>query len=172
MSLVSSIIVPGIITLIAVLLLFSKKDLLESFNTGATSGIRLTVSLFPSLLLTCIAASLFTASGAGEILARLLSPITSLLGIPSEILPFLTVRPISGSASSALLAQLFEDYTSDGYIGFAASVIAGSSDTLFYILAIYSSAAGVKNMRYAIPVGLLTMLFTTILACMISGMFV
>ncbi|MBQ7821273.1 MAG: spore maturation protein [Clostridia bacterium] len=172
MKLISSSIVPVILCITAVLLLLSKKGLIESFNKGARSGIKTSVSLLPGLVLMCTAASMFTASGAGELLADILAPVTEFINIPSDILPFLVVRPISGSASNSVLNELFDSIGSDSLSGFTASVIAGSSDTMFYIFAVYFSSVGVKNTRYAVPVGLFAMLFVILLACAVSRIFI
>ena len=171
MKLIASLIVPIVLCICAVLLLSSKLGLLESFTRGAESGIRTALGLLPSLVLMCTAASMFTASGAGELLSRALSPLTSLLGIPGDILPFLVVRPISGSASNSVLTELFKNVGSDSLSGLTASVIAGSSDTLFYIFAVYFSSAGVKNTRYSVPVGLMAMFAVIILSCAVSRLF-
>lgn len=171
MEKVTSLIVPAVLLICAFMLLFSKKDLFDSFITGAESGLKTSVSLLPSLVLMCTAASMFTASGAGDILARLLAPITGFFGIPKEIVPFLVVRPISGSASNSVLAELYDTAGVDSLAGFTASVIAGSSDTMFYIFAVYFAAAGVKNSRYATAAGLFTMLAVTVLACALSRVF-
>ncbi len=172
MELLTSLLIPIIICLCALLLLLSKKDLADSFFTGAQSGIKTTVGLLPGLVLMCSAASMFTASGAGEILSKLLSPLTTLLGIPGEILPFLIVRPISGSASNSVLVDLFSRVGSDSLAGFTASVIAGSSDTMLYIFAVYFSAVGVKNTRFAIPIGFISMLAVIILSTIIARAFI
>ncbi len=172
MRIISSLILPVTLCFIALLMLASKKELLESFNTGARSGIKTAVSLLPGLVLMCTAAAMFSSSGASELLSRILAPVCSFLGIPSEILPFLIVRPISGSASNSVLVDLFESYGCDSLEGFTASIIAGSSDTLFYIFAVYFSSVGVKNTRYAIPAGLISTLFVTVLASALAKIFI
>lgn len=171
MQKIASLIIPGVLFICAGMLLFSKKNLYESFICGAEAGLKTSVSLLPGLVLMCTAASLFFASGASEIVSRLLCPITDRLGIPSGILPFLAVRPISGSASNSVLAELYKNVGADSLEGFTASVIAGSSDTMFYIFSVYFSAAKVKNGRYAVIAGTVTMLAVIITACAVSRIF-
>ncbi len=171
MQKITSFSVPCLLLICAWMLLFSKKDLASSFIKGAGEGLKTTVSLMPGLVLMCTAAAVFTASGAGEMLSKLLKSPAKLLGIPSDILPFLTVRPMSGSASSSMLTELYQTAGVDSFSSFCASVIAGSQDTMFYIFALYFSAAGVKRSRYALPAGLFTMLAITILACALSRIF-
>jgi spore maturation protein B len=163
--------VPALLLVCALLLLLSKKDLFSSFISGAESGLETTVKLLPGLVLMCTAASLFTASGAADVLTSILSPITSRVGIPAEIVPFLTVRPISGAASNSVLTELYKTSGADSLAGFTASVIAGSSDTMFYIFAVYFSAAGVKRTRYAVVSGVVTMLAVILFGCFIARLF-
>ena len=171
MEKITALAVPLLLFICSILLLFSKKDLFGGFMSGAESGLETTVKLLPGLVLMCTAASLFTASGAAEILVTLISPITSLLGIPAEIVPFLAVRPVSGAASSSVLTELYKASGVDSFAGFAASVIAGSSDTMFYIFAVYFSAAGVKKTKYATLSGILTMLAVIIFGTFIARLF-
>ena len=114
---------------------------------------------------------MFSASGAGKYLSELVSPVTELFGIPSEIVPFLIVRPISGSASNSVLSQLYTELGADSFAAFTASVIAGSSDTLFYIIAVYFSAVKIKNTRHAVTAGICTMLTVVVISCFVSRIF-
>ena len=100
-----------------------------------------------------------------------ISPVTELLGIPSEIVPFLIVRPISGSASNSVLSELYREFGADSFPAFTASVIAGSSDTLFYIIAVYFSAVKIKNTRHSVAAGICTMLTVIVLSCFVSRIF-
>lgn len=171
MNSVSSLIMPLILGICGIFILFSKKKLFDSFIEGAEGGIRTAVSLLPTLVLMCTAASMFTASGGGRILADMLSPVTDIFKIPGTVLPFLAVRPISGSASNSVLGELFQSVGCDSPDGFTASIIAGSSDTMLYIFAVYFSAVGVKNTRYATLVGMVSMLAVIILASFIAPYF-
>ena len=171
MQYLTNLVLPGLLCFCALFFLFSKKELLDIFITGAESGIKTTVNLLPGLVLMCTAAAMFTASGAGEILSQVFSPITGLFKIPDSILPFLIVRPISGSASNSVLCELFDKAGPDSIGGFTASVIAGSSDTMLYIFAVYFSAAGVKNTRYALPIGFISMFAVILLSCFIAPFF-
>lgn len=156
----------------ALLILFSKRNLFDSFISGAFDGMRCAVKLLPTLVIMCTAAAMFTASGAGALITALISPITDFLGIPGELLPFLAVRPISGSASNSVINELFSEYGADSLVGFTASVIAGCSDTVFYIVAVYFSAVNIKNTRYALPVGIISMLVVCVVCAHIARLFV
>ncbi len=171
MELVSALAVPAVLCLCSVIILFSKKDCFGAFLRGAEKGVKTAFSLMPTLVIMCTAASMFSASGAGKYLSGLVSPVTRLLGIPSEIVPFLIVRPISGSASNSVLSQLYTELGADSFAAFTASVIAGSSDTLFYIIAVYFSAVKIKDTRHAVAAGIFTMLTVVILSCFVSRIF-
>ena len=170
-EIISSFIVPGVLCVCSFIMLFSKKDGFGAFLRGAEKGVKTAFSLMPTLVVMCTAAAMFTASGAGRFLSGIVSPITDLLGIPSEIVPFLIVRPISGSASNSVLNELYRELGTDSLASFTASVIAGSSDTLFYIIAVYFSAVKIKNTRHAVSAGICTMLTVIIVSCFVSRFF-
>jgi len=164
-------IVPLVLASVGALMLFSRREksqlYFDAFVSGAKYGIETAVKLLPTLVALLCAVSMFNASGAAELLAKLLSPILGALGIPTELATLLLVRPVSGSASSALAAELFSRISPDSYAGRCASVILGSSDTAIYIVAVYFSAVGVKKARHTLPAALTVMLVCAVLACAI-----
>lgn len=166
MSFFSSLSVPLVLCLFAVLLLATrKKDTLSAFTTGAEQGLRTTVSLLPTLILLMVGISMFSASGLPERLAELLSPITEPLGIPGELLPLLLLRPVSGSGSTAMLTDLFDRYGADSLPGLCASILMGSSETLLYVFAVYFGSVGVRRTRHAFPTAFLVMMLCIFLSC-------
>lgn len=148
----------------------SKKDLFSEFIKGAREGFDTCVKLLPTLVALIAAVSMFNASGAADIIASFLSPLCSFLGIPSEIIPFLTVRPVSGGASTAMISELFVKYGADSFAGRCASVIMGSSDTIIYIIAIYFASVQIKKTRHTFPAAFLTMLFCIFFSCLITNL--
>lgn len=146
----ASIVIPLIIVMVGGLMALSKKNATEAFLSGARDGLNTCVSIFPSLLLLNVAVSMFNASGAIDILCKFLSPLADLLCIPSSILPIIVMRPISGSATTAMMQELLEKFSPDSFTGFCASVIAGSSDTIIYTLSVYFASVGVKKSRHAV----------------------
>lgn len=168
----SSLTVP-LILLICGLLLFSKKrDLFPSFIEGAKSGLSASVSILPTMVILLTSISMLRASGATEAVSSALAPILSAIGIPSEILPLLLIRPFSGSATSAAFVSLLKEVGADSYPALAASVIMGSSDTAVYIAGIYfSSAPSVKHTRYLFPVAFTVMLFGIFFSCFLARLF-
>lgn len=167
MSYIASLAVPICLCAVGLILAFRDKYF-DAFLEGAKRGLKITMDLLPTLvaLLTCI--SMFSASGALDYLVRLVSPVTSALGIPPEILPLVIMRPVSGSGSIALVSDLFTRHGADSYAGRAASILLGSTDTVFYIFAVYFAAAKVKRTRYALLIALIVQLFALLLSCRLA----
>lgn len=171
MNFISALIIPLILAAFGLCLAFSKKDLTGKFLEGAKEGLSSGIGLLPTLVLLMTAVAMFSASGAAEWLAGLLQPIMHKLGVPSELTPLLIIRPISGSASTALLSELFEKYGADSVVGRCASVLMASSDTLFYVVAVYMSAAGVKKSRHTLLSAFFVMLLSIFLSCFLVRLF-
>ena len=171
MELISNLAVPLVLLLVGLIMVFSHKDMMREFAAGATDGMRSCVGLLPTLILLICAVSMFNASGAADILASLISPALSLLGIPAELSSLIIVRPISGGASTAVLESVLREEGADSFVGRCASVICGSSDTAVYILSLYFGAAGVKKTGYAMPAALLSMVFCVAFSCFLCRFF-
>ena len=127
----------------------------DSFTDGAKNGLNIALKIFPYLLAMMVAINVFRASGAMDLLIKLLNPLTSRLGIPEQITPLVFLRPLSGSGSLSYISHIFQEHGPDSFIGILASTIQGSTETTFYIVAVYFGAIGIKKYRYAITVGLL-----------------
>lgn len=127
----------------------------DTFIEGAEEGLQVTVRIIPFLVGMMVALGVFRASGAMDLLARLISPVTSWLGFPMEILPLMIVRPLSGAGALAVTADLLKTHHPDSFIGRLASIMQGSTDTTFYVLTVYFGSVGVRKARYAPAVGLL-----------------
>ena len=167
----SSLILPLGLLFCALLLLFCKRARYEDLERGIVEGERVSLSIFPSLLLLSVGTSMLSASGFSDLLALLLSPLFSRLGVPEGVLPLVLLRPFSGSGSTALLEGLFSRYGADSREGFFASVFAGTSDTFFYVISLYFSSVGLKKGRYALFLASLTMLFTLLLTAGVCRLF-
>ncbi len=157
--------VPLILALIGGGMLVSKKPLTDRFMQGAREGMQTTVKLLPTLILLLVGVSMFTASGAADALAALVAPILVPLGIPKELLTFLLTRPFSGSASTAMAAELFSEFGADSTVGTALSLILATSDTMVYVIGVYMAAGGVKKSRHTVLSALLSMLLGVFICC-------
>lgn len=164
---IASYTIPAIIAAVGLLFLISKKDFFNEFLQGAKEGLETLINLLPTLIALIVGVSMFRASGGLELLTDLFSPIFEILNIPREVIGFIIMRPVSGSGSTAMLSDLFKEYGADSTAGKIASVIMGSSDTVFYIFAVYFGAVKIKKTRYALTAALLTQIFCAICASMI-----
>ncbi len=163
--------VPVTLVAVGVLLLFSGQELYEPLKRGIEQGGRVTLSVFPALLLLSVGVSMLSASGFPGLLSEWLAPVGEALGIPLPVLPLSLIRPFSGSGSVALLSDLFADYGPDSAAGLCASVLMGSSDTLVYVICLYFSSVGVRRTRYAFPVAIFVMVVCLLLSAAFSRRF-
>lgn len=147
-------IVPLLLFFAAAAALRKKENAYDLMLSGAAEGFKMLTSIIPSLILLLTAVHMLTASGAAEILGRLLAPVFSFFGIPPETALLVLIRPISGSAALAVGAQLMAKYGVDSQIGRTAAVMLGSTETTFYTVSVYFGAAGISKTRYTIPAAL------------------
>ena len=139
----------------------------DAFIEGAKGAFRLAADIFPYLAAVLIAVSLFQTSGLSAAASRLASPLFRLLGIPSELTELIIVRPMSGSGSLALLSDVYRRFGADSYPARVASVIVGSSETVFYVAALYASGTKIKKYRGALPIALFATFSGTVLSCLL-----
>ena len=158
--------VPLIIALTVIWGAVKKVDLFESFREGAKEGISSLISVAPSLMGLIIAVNMLSGSGFFELTSAYLGPVCSKLGIPPEVIPLGLIRPVSGSGSFAVLSSLLERYGPDSSVGKIASVMAGSTETTFYAIAVYYGAAGVKKTGCTVPAALLADFCSVVFAVM------
>ena len=150
-----SYLIPVIIFGILLLGVIKKVNIMDAFTEGAKEGITAVFGVAPTVLLMVTALNMFRGSGAVEGLTAWLSPVCHAVGIPPELVPLAILRPISGSGSIAQLSDYLSVYGADSAVGRMASVLAASSETTFYTYAVYSGAAGVGKLPYALTCGLL-----------------
>lgn len=129
----------------------SGTDVFSALTDGARDGLKTVMRIFPALVALLTAVSMLRASGALEALTRLCAPVLAWLGIPPETAMLLLVRPISGSGALAAASDIIQTYGADSRIGRTAAVMLGSTETTFYVLAVYFGACGIRHSRWAIP---------------------
>lgn len=147
-------IVPLILFFTAAFALRKKENAYDILLRGASEGLQLLFSILPALILLLTAVHMLRASGATEVLSRMLTPVFSFFGIPPETAMLVLIRPISGSAALAVGAELMEEYGVDSLVGRTAAVMLGSTETTFYTISVYFGAAGISKTRYTIPAAL------------------
>jgi spore maturation protein B len=121
--------------------------------------------LLPFIIAMFVAVELFRNSGLSGYLCNVLSPVFKLIGIPPEVCELTLIRPFSSNAGYVLLKNIYSTYGVDSYIGKCASVIMGSSDTIFYVSSIYFASTSVKKTLLTIPIALLCNIACCILSC-------
>ena len=160
-------IIPVLILCIFVYAFFRGVNTYKSFIEGAKAAIRLCIDILPFICAILIAIQLIQRSGLLDLLVTVLNPIFKLFGVPKELTAFIILKPFSGSGSIALFEEIVQKYGADSYITRVASVIAGSSETVFYISAVYFSKTNIKKLGYAIPVALFCTFLAAVLAALI-----
>lgn len=148
-------IVPGLLFLVCTIALRKKENAYDLLLSGAADGLKLLLSLIPTLILLLTAVTMLRASGAVEALSTLLAPVFRFLGIPPETALLVLIRPISGSAALAVGSDLMAYYGVDSLIGRTTAVMLGSTETTFYTISVYFGAAGIQKTRYTIPAALI-----------------
>ena len=123
----------------------------ESFLAGAKEAFQIATSIIPFLVAILVAVGMFRAAGALDTVVGVLSPFSAAVGIPAEALPMAFIRPLSGSGATAILSDTLKAHGPDSLIGWIVSVMNGSTETTFYVLAVYYGAVGVKAVRHTIP---------------------
>ena len=127
----------------------------DEFVEGAKEGFSVILKIIPFLVTMLVAIGMFKGAGGIDLLSRLLSPILTPLQFPTDLLPLALMRPLSGSATLALLTDVVHRLGPDNIVSLTAATIYGSTETTFYVAAVYFGAVGIKQTRHAIPAGLL-----------------
>lgn len=151
--------------------LIKKVNVYESFTEGAKEGFTTAVRIIPFLVAMLVAIGVFRASGALELLTNILSPITSKIGMPGEVLPMAFMRPLSGGGAQGVMTDLFATYGTESLIGRMAAVMMGSTETTFYVLAVYFGSVAIKKQRHALTVGLIADLAGILAAVAVTRIF-
>lgn len=152
---ISNIAIPLTILIIIVYGLIEKQSVFDIFLDGAKEGVQIVVNIFPTLLGLFLSINVLRASGIIEAFTNLISPLLNLLQIPSEILPLALLRPISGSASTAIATDIMSNFGVDSLIGLISSTIMGSTETTLYTIALYTSAVNIKKTRFVLIAALM-----------------
>ncbi len=154
MALMTQLLVPCVLAGTALYGTLRRVDVYGALVQGAGQGLETLTRIAPALICLLTAVSMVRASGLLQALASWLAPVLGRLGLPPELLPLMLVRPISGSAALGVGADLINTYGPDSDLGRMAAVMLGSTETTFYTIAVYFSAAGITRTRYALPAAL------------------
>ena len=148
-------IVPLILSVTALAALRKRENAYDILTDGAREGLKMLLTIAPSLVVLLSAVGMLRESGALEALSRLLAPLLEFVGIPPQTVLLLLVRPISGSAALAIGAELIAAHGPDSLVGRTAAVMLGSTETTFYTVSVYFGSWGIRRTRYAVPAALI-----------------
>ena len=154
-NLISLWAIPVILFVLFTMGLIKKVPIYEEFTEGAKDGFKVAVNIIPYLVAIIVGISMFRASGIVEMISNLCSPVLSHFNVPADTIPVMLVRPLSGSAALGVFSDIAHNLGPDAYATKLAAVMIGSSETTFYVLAVYFGAVGISKLRYALIVGLL-----------------
>ncbi len=155
MNIISLWALPAIIILILTFGLVRKIPLYEVFTTGAKEGFKVSISIIPYLVAIMVGISMFRASGIIEYIGHILSPVLSHFNVSADIIPLMIVRPLSGSAALGIFSDIAHTAGPESFTTKLAAIMVGSSETTFYVLAVYFGSVGISKLRYALLVGIL-----------------
>ena len=153
MSVLIELAVPLILASVGIHALISGTDIFPALCRGAMQGLETLKNMLPTLIVLFPAVYMLRASGALDALSAMLAPLMERIGVPAETVPLALLRPVSGGAATA--AAIIKNSGADSLAGRTAAVMIGSSETTFYVIAVYFGAAKIKNTRHAIPAALL-----------------
>lgn len=162
-----ALIIPVVFILVFICALVKRVNIYESFSEGVKSAMEFTLSLLPCLAAIFMMCALFEVSTLSDRLSSLLSPVFGFLGIPEELTKLVLIKPFSGSGSLAYLTKIIEEYGADSYISRCACVCFGSSETVFYISAVYFAGLKVKKPVMPIICVLVATTISTVIACLV-----
>lgn len=164
-------ILPFIISIILLYGIYKKVPIYEDFCDGAKEGFWVAVKILPYLVAIMVAISMFRASGALDFLYNLLKTPLEFLKIPADTLALMVTRSLSGSATLGLFSEIVNTHGADSYAAKLSAIITGSSETTFYVIAVYFGAVGIKKFRHAILTGILADIVGIVCAVIISRFF-
>ena len=146
MSFFTALIIPAIISIVVLIGIIEKKDVYQLFIEGAKEGMKIAIKIFPTFIGIFLAITMIRESGILDFTSKMLGFLKK-FNIPSEIVPLSLIRPISGSGAIAMATELMKEFGTDSKIGMLSAAIMGSSETTFYVIAVYTSSIKIKNSR-------------------------
>lgn len=147
--------IPAILVIIPCYGFLRGVNVYDTFVEGAKDGFHTVVKIIPYLVAMMVTINILRASGTLDLIAQGVAPVLDFFHIPKDVFPLVILRPLSGSGSMAYVNSIFQGFGPDSLLGKMASTIMGSSETTFYVVAVYFGAVGIKDSRYAIPIGLI-----------------
>ena len=154
MKILGMVVLPLVITIIVLFGLVKGVKIFDCFMEGAKDGLKTVKNILPSIVGLVVAVGMLKASGGLDIIVKFLSPLSSVTGIPEEIMPLAVLNPISGGGALSMYELILKEYGPDSYLGRVASVMMGATETTFYAIAVYYGSVGIKKTRHTVFAGL------------------
>lgn len=167
----SIFLIPSALIIILGIGFWKEINIFDTFIEGAKEGVEISIKILPYIIAIFIAVGLLNSSGLLEIIINILKPFMLIINFPSEVLPLILIKPFSGSGYTVVLADIFKKYGTDSFIGLFASILAGSTETIFYVLTLYFGVVGIKKLRHALAAAITTEVFAVIIAFVVAKMF-
>lgn len=155
LGILSIFFLPAIITIVLFYGIYKKTPIYDVFIEGAKEGLKTSFEILPFIIGIFIAIETLTSSGAMNFIEKAVEPFFNIVGIPEELISLILLRPVSGSGSLVVAEKIMAISGPDSFVGRTASVMVGSCETIFYVLALYFSVTAVKKMRHAFISGLI-----------------
>ncbi len=167
----STYIIPLIIFFIVMYGVLNKTNVYDVFVEGAKDGMKTVWSIAPTLIGLMVAVGVLRTSGFLDFVAKLLEPVTSLIGFPSQLIPLTLVKMFSSSAATGLLLDIFKEFGTDSYIGMIASIMLSCTETIFYTMSVYFLTAKITKTRWTLSGALVATLAGIITSVLIVNIF-
>ena len=171
MEIVSKIVLPIFIIVIIFYGVKKKINVYDTFLEGAKEGLMTTFSIFPAIIAMIFAINIFLDSNVLGFIMKLFMPLLGNINMPLEIIPMALLRPVSGTASLAIMNDIFKSFGPDSFIGRLASVLQGCTDTTIYVIALYFGTVKITKIRHALWGGLFADLIGIIAAVILTNLF-
>lgn len=172
MKAVTMYVIPSIILFIITFGVIKGVKIYETFIEGAKEGLDVCKRIFPYLLAMIFAVTVIRESNLMDLFIKGINPITSLFNVPPEIMPLIMVKPLSGSGALGIFTEIVNTYGADTFIGICASIIMGSTETIFYTISVYYGSVGIKKIRHTLWAAIMVDLVAIILAVTITGIII
>lgn|SRR5574344_1251379 len=170
-NLISLWALPVIIITILTVALIKKIPVYEEFVEGAKDGFKVSINIIPYLVAIIVGVSMLRASGAIDMFSNFAAPVLHKFMVSTDALSIIIIRSLSGSAALGIFSDVAHHFGPDSYITKMCAVLVGSSETTFYVLAVYFGSVGIKKIRYALVAGLIADFIGIVAAVMVCSHF-
>ncbi len=168
---ISVFILPLIVVLILFIGIIKKRPVYEDFIDGAKDGFKVSIAIIPYLVAIIVGIAMFRASGAIDVFAEMFKDVLNRISVSADIIPLIITRPLSGSAALGVFSEIAKTLGPDDFTTKLAAIMVGSSETTFYVLAVYFGSVGIKKLRYALLTGILADAVNIVLAILVARVF-